>query len=111
MFEIVTFNISCGGYWVKKRTGDVGYIGGDVKTIECKPTELFTLLSYEFGEGLYINKLWYTLPFEDHKDRKKLSYVRDDAFKEMCEAGEWKGVVNLFLVNTVDHPEDQFQEP
>ncbi|XP_018511928.1 uncharacterized protein LOC108870760 [Brassica rapa] len=25
----------------------------------------------------------------------------------MCEAGEWKGVVNLFLVNSVDHPEEE----
>lgn len=54
---------------MKKRTGDVGYIGGDLKTIECKPEELFTFLSDEFWEGLYIQKLWYMLPFEDHKDR------------------------------------------
>ncbi|KAH0937884.1 hypothetical protein HID58_005345 [Brassica napus] len=102
MFEIVTFNVSFGRYWVKKRSGDVGYIGRDIKTIECKPEELFTSLLDEFGEGLY-----YTLPFENHNDRKKLSHVRDDDFRTMCEAGEWKGVVNLFLVNSVDHPEEE----
>ncbi|KAJ0254840.1 hypothetical protein HA466_0096890 [Hirschfeldia incana] len=68
---------------------DVGYIGcGDVKTIECKLLELFQKLIDEFGDGLYIQKLWYTLSFEDHKDRKKLSHVRDDAFNEMCQADE-----------------------
>ncbi|KAH0896634.1 hypothetical protein HID58_046202 [Brassica napus] len=86
MFEIVTFNVSFGGYWVKKRSGDVGYIGRDVKTIECKPEELFISLLDEFGEGLYVQRLWYTLPFENHKDRKKLSYVRDDDFRMMCKA-------------------------
>ncbi|KAH0937882.1 hypothetical protein HID58_005346 [Brassica napus] len=90
MFEIVTFNVSFGRYWVKKRSGDVGYIGRDIKTIECKPEELFTSLLDEFGEGLY-----YTLPFENHNDRKKLSHVRDDDFRTMCEAGEWKGVIIL----------------
>ena len=107
MFEIVTFNVSFGRYWVKKRSGDVGYIGRDIKTIECKPEELFTSLLDEFGEGLYVQKLQYTLPFENHNDRKKLSHVRDDDFRTMCEAGEWKGVVNLFLVNSVDHPEEE----
>lgn len=31
----------------------------------------------------------------------------------MCEPGEWKGIVNMFLVmNTIDYvEEDQFQEP
>lgn len=57
-----------------------------MKTIECKPEELFISLLDEFGEGLYVQRLWYTLPFENHKDRKKLSYVRDDDFRTMCKA-------------------------
>ena len=52
MWEIMKFSVKCGGYWVKNHRGEVGYIGGEVMTINCKSEELFNALAEEFGEGL-----------------------------------------------------------
>ncbi|XP_048631449.1 uncharacterized protein LOC125606422 [Brassica napus] len=108
-WEIVTFNVKYGGYWVKNLAGDVGYIGGEVKTLEGKPEDLYVMLGTEFRHGLYGQSLWYKLPFEDHKDRKILGN-EDPSFRRMCAAGRWTGVVNVFLVNTIEHPRDEEQE-
>ena len=108
MWEQVTFSASYGGYWVNNSAGDVGYIGGEVRNIECKPEDVFVMLSTEFGQEFYGQKVWYKLPFEDHRDRKLL-ISGDASFKRMCDAGRWVGVVNLFLVDTTEHPEDEEQ--
>ena len=42
MWEIMKFSVKCGGYWVKNHRGEVGYIGGEVMTINCKSEELLT---------------------------------------------------------------------
>lgn len=107
-WEIVTFSVNHGGYWVKNMAGDVSYIGGEVKTLEGKPEDLYVMLETDFGHGLDGHSLWYKLPFEDHKDRKILSN-RDPSFRRMCDAGRWTGVVNVFLVNTIEHPCDEEQ--
>ncbi|KAH0847856.1 hypothetical protein HID58_091648 [Brassica napus] len=78
MWEIVKFSVKCGGYWVKNHRGDV-------RTINCKPEELFNALAEEFGEGLNVQRVWYKLPNEEHKDRKIMS-DGDPMFLNMCEA-------------------------
>ncbi|KAL0664015.1 hypothetical protein Bca4012_100852 [Brassica carinata] len=108
MWEIVKFSVKCGGYWVKNHRGDVGYIGGEVRTINCKPEELFNALAEEFGERLNVQRVWYKLPNEEHKDRKIMSNG-DPMFLNMCEAGKWRGMINIFLVNTTEHCEVEEQ--
>ncbi|CAH8356820.1 unnamed protein product [Eruca vesicaria subsp. sativa] len=40
-WEIVTFSVNHGGYWVKNLAGHVSYISGEVKTLEGKPEDLY----------------------------------------------------------------------
>ena len=93
---------------MKNHRGDVGYIGGEVRTINCKPEELFNALAEEFGERLNVQRVWYKLPNEEHKDRKIMSNG-DPMFLNMCEAGKWRGMINIFLVNTTEHCEVEEQ--
>ncbi|KAH0837331.1 hypothetical protein HID58_092410 [Brassica napus] len=54
-WEIVTFNVKYGGYWVKNLAGDVGYIGGEVvcggvmKLNFWFVTEAWSFLNLGFG--------------------------------------------------------------
>lgn len=45
------------------------------------------------------------MPFEYHKDRKSLTNG-DDSFQNMCDAGRWTGFIDVFMVNTTEHPHD-----
>ena len=92
--------------------GEVAYLDGEeVIQIECIPEEIFNRSSTELEEGLYVQKIWYRLPFEEHKDRKTLSNA-NMSFQKMCEAGRWTGYVDVFLVNSTEHPNDVVvQEP
>ncbi|XP_019082513.1 PREDICTED: uncharacterized protein LOC104704215 [Camelina sativa] len=101
----VTFLVYFGGYWVKNHVGDVAYLNGKDIAIECKPEEFFIKLSAELGEGLYGQNMWYKYPFEEHNERKRLRSA-DLSFKRMCDAGRWTGVMNVFLVNSTEHPND-----
>ncbi|XP_010463179.1 PREDICTED: uncharacterized protein LOC104743834 [Camelina sativa] len=101
----VTFLVNFGGYWVKNHVGDVAYLNGKDIAIECKPEEFFIKLSAELGEGLYGQNMWYKYPFEEHNERKRLRSA-DLSFKRMCDAGRWTGVMNVFLVNSTEHPND-----
>ncbi|CAH2060754.1 unnamed protein product [Thlaspi arvense] len=83
----VMFSVNHGGYWVKNHVGDVGYISGEVVTFECNPEDFFSALQNELsdGEGFYGHYMWYKLPFEDNKERKRL-IGGDSKFQRMCEA-------------------------
>lgn len=74
-----------------------------MKKITCKPEELFIVT--EFTDGIYGQLMWYKLSFEDPKDRKSLS-DGDESFENMCEAGRWTGMADMFLVNSTKHPHD-----
>lgn len=82
-----------------------------MKTITCKPNELFIRLATALTEVIYGQLIWYKLPFEDHKDQKSLGNG-DENFEKMCEAGRWLGMADVFLVNSIEHPHEvEFYEP
>ncbi|CAH2079280.1 unnamed protein product [Thlaspi arvense] len=85
----VMFSVSPGGYWVKNHVGDVCYIAGYVITFECNPEDFFTVFANEMGEGniYYGHQMWYKLPLEDNKERKRLN-GGESSFQRMCEAGK-----------------------
>ncbi|KAG2268289.1 hypothetical protein Bca52824_062844 [Brassica carinata] len=69
----VAFSVYHGGYWVKLYNGEFTYFGGEMKSIESKPEEIFIRLSNEFSDGLSGQNLWYKMPFEDLKERKSFA--------------------------------------
>ncbi|KAG7627208.1 hypothetical protein ISN45_At03g035020 [Arabidopsis thaliana x Arabidopsis arenosa] len=102
----VVFHVYHGGYWVKHYTGDLSYLDGhEMKSITCKLEEFFTVMSTEMSEELDGQKIWYKLPFEEAKQQKSLSNV-DISFKNMCETGKWVGFLDVYLVNSIEHPHD-----
>ena len=101
----VAFSVYHGGYWVKLYNGEFTYFGGEMKSIESKPEEIFIRLSNEFSDGLSGQNLWYKMPFEDLKERKSFC-IGDESFEKMCEAARWVKFVDLFLVNPSEHPDD-----
>ncbi|KAG7583128.1 hypothetical protein ISN44_As08g026620 [Arabidopsis suecica] len=96
----VCFNVYHGGYWVKDYNGEFAYLNGEeMIRIECIPEDVFNRMSTELREGLYGQKIWYKLPYDDFKDRKSLSN-EDVSFQKMCEAGKWTGFVDLYVVTS-----------
>ncbi|XP_024004160.1 uncharacterized protein LOC112081609 [Eutrema salsugineum] len=103
----VTFSVFSGGHWVKNHSGDISYIGGESRSIDCYPEAFFTTLSEDEFAG---QKVWYKMPFELLHQRKLLRNG-EQSFHNMVEAAKWCGVVEIFMVNEVEHPvEEAFYE-
>ncbi|XP_018444097.1 uncharacterized protein LOC108816034 [Raphanus sativus] len=96
----VLFNCYYNGKW-RNSGKNLGYDGGDVKTIDCDPRELFVYLVDVLGVSLYEQRVWYKHLYESFENLKILCNG-DENFQRMCEAAISTKMFEVFLEKDED---------
>ncbi|CAA7031648.1 unnamed protein product [Microthlaspi erraticum] len=95
------FIIYYGGKFVRSENGVLAYYGGSVHEHFSPAKELFNGLP----EGLYRQRVWYKLPYEDKSELKILCEGLDN-FERMCEAAKWTSMVEVYMERDEDYEEN-----